>query len=133
MATLTRAIYTADLFVAEDSTDKLTAHLLVNPQALLLTINGNANVASTGAEINSDFPIRVTGKRKKGIIARRIVLERIGGTDPNTFPIRRIVPILDPSFYESALVATSPEITYQGQSDWVISGARREIDNLNFG
>jgi hypothetical protein len=131
MTTIT-VLYEADIPYQEGETDPLVGNVRVSSNTTNLTIDGNANVSPTGVTANSLIPIRVSSKRKLGIIARHLVLERIGGTSPNTFPIRRNVVVFDPTLFKLAIVGEGLTISYEGNDTWKLVGAHNEGYNLRF-
>lgn len=124
--------YTADIPATADGTDLLCAYVRVASQALTLTINGSANAPIEGSAVNSVVPIRVTSTRKYGIVARHIVIERIGGTTDTPIRVRRTVPIFNPATLHVTITEVAASISYQGHDDWTVIGAKNEIYNLNF-
>lgn len=133
MTLQTQTLYDTELFVSGSTTDNQVAYLRTSAQVLLLTIDGTPNVSVEGTTKNSDIPIRVTGTRKYGIVARHIVLGRITGTSPNQFISRRTIPIFDPELFKVAISSVGITYSYEGQDDWKLVSAHNERYNLLFG
>jgi len=125
-----QVLYDTEIYVPGSTSDNQVAYLRVSANVLALTIDGTPNVPVTGTELNSRVPIRSTGKRKYGIIARHLVLGRIAGTSPNQVIIRRTVPIFDPDLFKVAISAPAVVFSYESQSDWKLVSARNEVYNL---
>lgn len=119
-------------YVPASSGDTTTGLILVDTRAIALNIGGTQNVESA-VTVNTAIPIRVSGSRKYGIIARHVVLSRIEVVDTTSRLVYRRVPIFDPSNFSFYLGQINPSITYEGETDWSFVGAMNERYHLFFG
>jgi len=127
-------LYETNLGLPNDVTTQLIGQVRVNPQALTLTIEGTPNVPpSQYTTANTTIPIRVSKKRNYGITARHIVLNRLGGTAPNQFIVRRKIVIFDLVLFDATISAPNNQYSYENQTDWILASAANEVYHLNFG
>lgn len=125
-----RIAYQTEL-VPMGATDPITGYCLASSNALALSVDGTANTAA-GGTVNTQIPIRVSGTRRYGITARKLVIARVQGTGTGTRLVYRRVPVFDPINFTVYLGSLSPSLTYETFSDWVLIGAQNERYRLFF-
>lgn len=124
-------LYKTEIFVPDSTDTYQTAYVRMSQNAANMTADGNGNVPALDVTLNSQIPIRVTGKRKYGIVARNIVIGRIQGLGTDQYILRRRIPILDPEFYTTIISQITPPIfVYEGHGDWKLISATNERYNL---
>jgi len=98
-----------------------------------LTVGETTNDAPDIGEDTLESPIRGVGhKRRYGIQARHVTITRVVGTSPNQGRIYRTIPILSNETYDAivAQLYNSPDVSYDGQTDWTIAGVEAEAYGL---
>jgi hypothetical protein len=121
-------IYTSDRTVDGDPGTQLQYALRVNSQVLALAIAGTTNTADTyNTDAFSNDWAGVVGKRRYGTFVRRLHIQRRNVASGVTTLVNRIVPILKPALYISALSTSGPGISYEEHDDWYLVGARPEL------
>jgi len=125
------SIYQTQLFVPGSTDQTQNCYMRTTANALALTIDGDANVPPSGEVVNSQIPVRSSGIRKYGIIARNIVLGRLAGSSPNQLIVRRRIPIFDAELFQATISSLATiNFSYEGNSDWKLISAHNERYNL---
>ena len=128
---LQTAIYESDLLQEGETDIYYTFGLRLLPEVLAFSLGGVTNSPlTTPTGIIAITASTDVGRKKHGVHARFITIERRVGTSPTILPIKRRVPILTRLFFESCKIARldpSP-IEYQSQSDWTIVSVTAEVD-----
>jgi len=101
----------------------------VSPNTTALTVGDVSNDIPDAGEDFLQAPIRGVGhKRRYGIQARHVTITRITGDSPSQGRIYRIIPILSNATFAGivAQLYSSPEVSYDSQTDWTIAGVTAE-------
>lgn len=87
-------------------------------QITTASFGGTTNDQTAEEPTSYPTPVRLPGhKRRYGITARYVVIERTIGTGSTAFKIQRIIPILTKVLFETIVPGIA--ISYQSQDDWV--------------
>jgi len=100
----------------------------INAEVLTLSINDTTNDAPD-SDLVQALPLYARiggGKNRYGITTRAVVIKRLVGTSPLQFYLKRTVPWLKNNLDDTISGTTPPTISYQGQTDWVLVGTRKE-------
>ena len=128
---LQTAIYESDLLQEGETDLYYTFGLRLLPEVLTFSLGGVTNSPlTTPTGIIAITASTDVGRKKHGVHARFITIERRVGTAPTILIIKRRVPILTRLYFESCKTAQldpSP-IEYQNESDWTIVSVTAEKD-----
>lgn len=124
-------IYESDLLQEGETDIYYTFGLIVLPEVLTFSLGGVTNSPlTTPTGIIAITASTDVGRKKHGVHARFITIERRVGTAPTQLIIKRKIPILTRLYFESCKTARfdpSP-IEYQNESDWSITSVTAEKD-----
>jgi hypothetical protein len=123
--------YQANLSLFTDSATPIVGLVRTSVLATGLDVGGVTN-SETELDQNTSVPIRVSGTKKYGIIARHIVLYRLAGTSPNQFREYRKVVIFTPDTFVIMLSTPPTSIDYEGITDWILVGGQHERYHLAY-
>jgi len=128
MASTVNLKYESELKLPDDSSN-IIARVRVNEQSTLLAVSGTTNDEADG-DPNSKIPVRVSGTRKYGIIARHLVITRVVTTGTDSFRSYRKIVIFQPSLFYTFISTIDSGIEYEGLDDWILAGAISERYHL---
>jgi hypothetical protein len=131
MAVYSQLKYKTDL-TTTDSSGPIVGRVRTLSQTTGLNVDGTPN-AEPEEDQSYTSPIRITGSRKFGIIARHLVIYQLVGTSPNQFRSYRRVPILDPANYVLYISTIPSTIGYEGSNGWILVGGIGEKHHLAYG